>query len=144
SLPEALHQVTIVMSDRGIPDGYRHMHGFGSHTYSFISADNRRYWVKFHFKTQQGIRNLTDEQAAAIVANDRESSQRDLYEAIERMAFTRWTLYVQIMPEAEAATYRLPPCDLTTVGSKKDYPLTAVGYFEVNRNPDKSFQDVEQ
>src|SRR5690554_1070486 len=144
SLPEALHQVTIVMSDRGIPDGYRHMHGFGSHTYSFISADNRRYWVKFHFKTQQGIRNLTDEQAAAIVANDRESSQRDLYEAIERKDFPRWTMYVQIMPEAEAATYRFHPFDLTKVWSKKDYPLIEVGYFELNRNPDNYFQDVEQ
>ncbi|SFQ68020.1 catalase [Halopseudomonas formosensis] len=144
SLPEALHQVTIVMSDRGIPDGYRHMHGFGSHTYSFISADNRRYWVKFHFKTQQGIKNLTDEQAAAIVANDRESSQRDLYEAIERKDFPRWTMYVQIMPEAEAATYRFHPFDLTKVWSKKDYPLIEVGYFELNRNPDNYFQDVEQ
>ena len=144
SLPEALHQVTIVMSDRGIPDGYRHMHGFGSHTYSFISADNRRYWVKFHFKTQQGIKNLTDEQAAAIVANDRESSQRDLYEAIERKDFPRWTMYVQIMPEADAATYRFHPFDLTKVWSKKDYPLIEVGYMELNRNPDNYFQDVEQ
>src|SRR5690606_25103749 len=122
----------------------RHMHGFGSHTYSFISADNRRYWVKFHFKTQQGIKNLTDEQAAAIVANDRESSQRDLYEAIERKDFPRWTMYVQIMPEAEAATYRFHPFDLTKVWSKKDYPLIEVGYFELNRNPDNYFQDVEQ
>lgn len=144
SLPEALHQVTYLMGDRGIPDGYRHMHMFGSHTYSFISAANERYWVKFHFKTQQGIRNLTDEQAAAIVAGDRESSQRDLYEAIERKDFPRWTLYVQVMPEAEAGDYRFHPFDLTKIWSKKDYPLQEVGYVELNRNPDNYFQDVEQ
>src|SRR5690606_39027711 len=138
----ALHQVTIVMSDRGIPDGYRHMHGFGSHTYSFISADNRRYWVKFHFKTQQGIKNLTDEQAAAIVANTAGSSQRGRYEATERKDVPRCTMYVQIMPEAEAATYRYPPVDLTKGWSKKDYPLIEGGYFEPNRNPDNYVQDV--
>lgn len=143
-LPEALHQVTYVMGDRGIPASYRHMHGFGSHTYSFINAQNERYWVKFHFKTQQGIKNLTDAEAAAIVANDRESGQRDLYEAIERGDYPRWTLYVQIMPEADAATYRFHPFDLTKVWSKKDYPLIEVGYFELNRNPDNYFQDVEQ
>ena len=143
-LPEALHQITYVMGDRGIPAGYRHMHMFGSHTYSFISADNQRYWVKFHFKTQQGIKNLTDEEAAAIVANDRESSQRDLYDAIENGDFPRWTMYVQIMPEAEAATYRFHPFDLTKVWSKKDYPLIEVGYVELNRNPENYFQDVEQ
>lgn len=144
SLPEALHQVTYIMGDRGIPDGYRHMHLFGSHTYSFISADNQRFWVKFHFKTQQGIKNLTDQQAAAIIADDRESSQRDLYEAIEKGDFPRWTLYVQIMPETEAADYRFHPFDLTKVWSKKDYPLIEVGYIELNRNPDNYFQDVEQ
>lgn len=144
SLPEALHQVTYVMGDRGIPASYRHMHGFGSHTYSFISADNQRYWVKFHFKTQQGIKNLTDAEAAAIVAGDRESSQRDLFEAIERGEFPRWTMYVQVMPEAEAASYRFHPFDLTKVWSKKDYPLIEVGYYELNRNADNYFQDVEQ
>ncbi|MCQ4313766.1 catalase [Stutzerimonas sp. VN223-3] len=144
SLPEALHQITYVMGDRGIPASYRHMHGFGSHTYSFISADNQRYWVKFHFKTQQGIKNLTDAEAAAIVAGDRESSQRDLFEAIERGDFPRWTMYVQVMPEAEAASYRFHPFDLTKVWSKKDYPLIEVGYYELNRNADNYFQDVEQ
>lgn len=86
-LPEALHQVTIVMSDRGIPKSYRHMHGFGSHTYSLINANNERFWVKFHFRTQQGIKNLTDTEAAAVVAADRESSQRDLFDAIEKGDF---------------------------------------------------------
>ncbi|QIB50703.1 catalase [Pseudomonas sp. OIL-1] len=144
SLPEALHQVTYVMGDRGIPASYRHMHGFGSHTYSFISADNERYWVKFHFKTQQGIKNLTDEEAAALVAGDRESSQRDLYEAIERKDFPRWTMFVQIMPEMDAAKVPYHPFDLTKVWPKGDYPLIEVGYFELNRNPENYFQDVEQ
>ena len=125
-LPEALHQITIVMSDRGIPASYRHMHGFGSHTFSFINAKNERYWVKFHFKTQQGIKNLTDQEAAELVGKDRESSQRDLYEAIERGDFPRWTMYVQIMPEADAAKVPYHPFDLTKVWPKGDYPLIEV------------------
>lgn len=144
NLPEALHQITIVMSDRGIPDGYRHMHGFGSHTFSFVDAAGARSWVKFHFRTQQGIRNLTDEEAAAVIAGDRESAQRDLYEAIEAGNYPKWTLYVQIMPEADAATYRYHPFDLTKVWSKKDYPLLEVGELELNRNPDNYHADVEQ
>lgn len=143
-LPEALHQVTIVMSDRGIPASYRHMHGFGSHTFSFINAKNERYWVKFHFKTQQGIKNLTDQEAAELVGKDRESSQRDLYEAIERGDFPRWTMYVQIMPEADAVKVPYHPFDLTKVWPKGDYPLIEVGYFELNKNPENYFADVEQ
>jgi catalase len=99
SLPEALHQVTITMSERGIPLSYRHMDMFGSHTFSLINARNERYWVKFHFKTQQGIKNLTDAEAEAVVAKDRESHQRDLYQAIERKDFPRWKLFIQIMSE---------------------------------------------
>ncbi len=144
NLPEALHQVTIVMSDRGIPDGYRHMHGFGSHTYSFYNLAGERSWVKFHFRTQQGIKNLTDAEAAAVVAGDRESAQRDLYDAIERGEYPKWTMFIQIMPEAAAATYRFHPFDLTKVWSKKDYPLVEVGEFELNRNPENYFADVEQ
>lgn len=144
SLPEALHQVTIVMSDRGIPASYRHMHGFGSHTFSFINGDNERFWVKFHFETQQGIKNLTDEEAAQVVAQDRESSQRDLFEAIEGGDFPKWTLFVQIMPEAEAGSYGINPFDLTKVWPKGDYPLIEVGVMELNRNPDNYFAEVEQ
>ena len=144
SLPEALHQITIVMSDRGIPRGYRHMHGFGSHTYSFINAANERFWVKFHFVSQQGIENLSDAEAAAVVANDRESSQRDLLDAIDRNDFPRWKLCVQIMPEADATTYRFHPFDLTKVWSKKDYPLIEVGIVELNRNAPNYHADVEQ
>ena len=143
-LPEALHQVTIVMSDRGIPASYRHMHGFGSHTFSFINAANERYWVKFHFKTQQGIKNLTDQEAAELVGQDRESSQRDLYEAIEGGDFPRWTMYVQIMPEADAAKVPYHPFDLTKIWPKGDYPLIEVGEFELNKNPENYFADVEQ
>jgi len=143
-LPEALHQVTIVMSDRGIPASYRHMHGFASHTYSFWNAKGERFWVKLHFKTQQGIRNLTDAEAETLVGKDRESHQRDLYEAIERGEFPRWTMYIQVMPEADAEKYSLHPFDLTKVWYKGDYPLIEVGEFELNRNPENFFLDVEQ
>ncbi|NYT83757.1 catalase [Alcaligenaceae bacterium] len=143
-LPEALHQVTIVMSDRGIPAGFRNMHLFGSHTFSFISSDNQRYWVKFTFKTQQGIKNLTDAEACELVGRDRESSQRDLFEAIENKDFPRWTMYVQIMPEKDAATYHINPFDLTKVWPHGDYPLIEVGVLELNRNPENFFAEVEQ
>jgi catalase len=143
-LPEALHQVTVVMSDRGLPRSFRHMHGFGSHTFSFISAGNERFWVKFHFRTQQGIQNLTDAQAQELVGSDRESSHRDLYESIERKEFPRWTLSVQIMPEDEAGSYPINPFDLTKVWPKKDYPLIEVGVMELNRNVENYFAEVEQ
>ena len=123
SLPEALHQVTITMSDRGIPLSYRHMNGYGSHTFSFINAKNERFWVKFHFKTLQGIKTLTDQEAAAIIASDRESHQKDLFEAIERKDYPRWELSVQIMPEADAAKMPYNPFDLTKVWFKKDYQI---------------------
>jgi catalase len=144
SLPEALHQVTIVMSDRGIPLSYRHMHGFGSHTFSLINAKNKRYWVKFHLRTQQGVKNLSDEEAEAIVAKDRESHQRDLYESIEKKDFPRWTFYVQIMAEKDAAKYHFHPFDLTKVWLHKDYPMIEVGVLELNRNPENYFAEVEQ
>lgn len=142
--PESLHQVTILMSDRGLPQNYRQMHGFGSHTYSFINAAGERFWVKFHFKSQQGIANWTNEEAAKVVAGDRESAQRDLYENIEQGNFPRWKLQVQIMPEADAATYRINPFDLTKVWPHADYPLIDVGVLELNRNPDNYFAEVEQ
>ncbi|WP_409026369.1 catalase [Janthinobacterium sp. SUN098] len=144
SLPEALHQVTVVMSDRGLPRSFRHMHGFGSHTFSFLNAQNERFWVKFTFKTQQGIQNLTDAQAEELVGKDRESSHRDLYESIENKDFPRWTLYVQIMPEKEAGTYHLNPFDLSKVWPHGDYPLIEVGVLELNRNADNHFAEVEQ
>ena len=144
SLPEALHQVTIIMSDRGIPASYRHMHGFGSHTFSFINADNERYWVKFHFHTQQGIKNLTDEEAAKLVGMCRESHQRDLYESIEKGEYPKWTLFIQIMPEKEAMDCPYNPFDLSKVWFYGDYPLIEVGEFELNKNPENYFAEVEQ
>lgn len=143
-LPEAMHQITIVMSDRGIPASYRHMHGFGSHTYSFINANKERFWVKFHFVCQQGIKNLTDAEAEAAIGKDRETHQRDLYDAIEKGDFPKWKLCVQIMPETDAEKVPYHPFDLTKVWPKKDYPLIEVGVMELNRNPENYFADVEQ
>jgi catalase len=143
-LPEALHQVTYVMGDRGLPASYRHMHGFGSHTFSFVNDRNERQWVKFHFRTQQGIRNLTDEEAQDLVGRDRESSQRDLFDAIERGEFPRWTMFVQVMSEAQAMSHPVNPFDLTKTWPRRDYPLIEVGVLELNRNPDNVFAEVEQ
>jgi catalase len=143
-LPEALHQVTIVMSDRGIPRTYRHMHGFGSHTFSLIDANDKRTWVKFHFRTQQGIQNLSDAEAAALIGQDRETHGRDLFESIERGDFPRWTLFIQVMTDEEAKAFPVNPFDLTKVWPKADFPLIEVGFFELNRNPENFFAEVEQ
>ena len=143
-LPEALHQITITMSDRGIPASYRHMHMFGSHTFSLINAKNERFWVKLHLRTQQGIQNLSDTEAAALIGKDRESHQRDLYEAIERGEFPRWKLSIQVMPEKDAAKCPYNPFDLTKVWYHKDYPLIPVGMLELNKNPANYHADVEQ
>jgi len=142
--PESLHQVTILMSDRGLPQSYRHIDGFGSHTYSFINAANERHWVKFHFKTMQGIRNWTNAEAAQKIAHDRETHQRDLFEAIERGDFPRWKFFVQIMPESDVGKHWYNPFDLTKVWPHKDYPLIEVGVLELSRNPESYFAEVEQ
>ncbi|MFP9117519.1 catalase [Flavobacterium sp. RNTU_13] len=142
--PESLHQVLILMSDRGTPYGYRHMHGFGSHTFSFINNDNERFYVKFHFITAQGIKNFTDAEAAEMRSKDLDFSQRDLFENIQNGNFPKWHMKVQIMPEAESKTYHINPFDLTKVWPHADYPLIDVGVIELNRNPDNYFQDVEQ
>ena len=144
SLPEALLQVTIIMGDRGIPSSYRHMHGFSSHAYSLINAENKRVWVKFHFRSQQGIKNLTDQEAGKVVAGDRESHQRDLYEAIEKGKFPKWKMYIQVMTEEQANQMANNPFDLTKMWHKKDYPLIPVGEFELNQNPDNYFAQIEQ
>lgn len=144
SLPEALLQVTIIMGDRGLPSSYRHMHGFSSHAYSLINKNNERVWVKFHFRSQQGIRNLTDQEAEKVVGMDRESHQRDLYEAIEKGKFPKWKMYIQVMTEEEANSMKNNPFDLTKMWYKKDFPLIPVGEFELNKNPDNYFADVEQ
>jgi len=142
--PEALHQVTILMSDRGIPQNYRQQHGFGSHTFSFVNESGERFWVKFHFKSAQGVENYTDEQAAHVIAGDRESAQRDLIESIDRGDFPKWHFRIQVMPEADAATVAYNPFDITKVWPHKDYPLIDVGVIELNRNAGNYFADVEQ
>jgi catalase len=142
--PESLHQVTILMSDRGLPQGMRHQHGFGSHTFSFINARNERHWVKFHFKSLQGIRNWTNREAESIVATDRESAQRDLFDAIERRDFPKWRFAVQIMSEAEAEKTSYNPFDLTKVWPHAEFPLIDVGEIELNRNVENYFAEIEQ
>lgn len=142
--PESLHQVLILMSDRGTPFSYRNMHGFGSHTYSFVNARNEKFWVKFHFITQQGIRNFTNEEAADMKGKDPDHAQRDMVDAITKGYFPKWTLKVQIMPEKEARNYRWNPFDLSKVWLHKDYPLIEVGEMELNRIPENYFRDVEQ
>ncbi len=142
--PESLHQVTILMSDRGLPTDVRHINGYGSHTYSFWNNDGERFWVKFHFKTQQGHRHWSNAEAAAAVGQSRETTQEDLYGAIEKGDFPRWTLYVQVMPEADAGKHWYNPFDLTKVWPHGDYPLIEVGVLELNRNPDNYFAEIEQ
>tara|TARA_R110002096_G_scaffold263262_2_gene456843 strand:+ start:22085 stop:23518 length:1434 start_codon:yes stop_codon:yes gene_type:complete len=144
SLPEALHQVTIVMSDRGIPKTYRHMHGFGSHAFSMINANNARVWVKFHFECNQGIENLSNEEAGALIGQDRESHQKDLYESIENGDNPSWTLKIQIMTNEQAENSPFNPFDLTKIWPHGDYPKIEVGTMELNRNPENYFAEVEQ
>lgn len=142
--PESLHQVTVLMSERGLPKSLRHLNGYGSHTYSLINAQNERFWVKFHFKTMQGIQCFTNQEAEKIVATDREYSQRDLFGAIERGEFPKWRFQIQVMPEKDAETYRWNPFDITKVWPHKDYPMIDVGVLELNRNPENYFAEVEQ
>ncbi len=142
--PESLHQMTILFSDRGLPRGYRHVNGYGSHTYSFINDNNERFWVKFHFKTKQGVECVTGDEAAGIIGEDRESAQRDLFDAIERGDHPQWRFCIQVMPEKDAASTPYNPFDLTKVWPHEDYPLIDVGTLELNRNPENYFAEVEQ
>jgi catalase len=142
--PESLHQVMFLFSDRGTPYGYRNMHGFGSHTFSLINDKNERFWVKFHFKTLQGIKNFNNEEAVKMKGEDADHAQRDLVEAIDKGEFPRWAVKVQVMPEAEAKTYKWNPFDLTKTWSQKEYPLIDLGIMELNVVPKNYFADVEQ
>ena len=142
--PESLHQVTTLFSDRGIPATLRHMNGYSSHTYSLWNESGERFWVKWHFKTLQGNKTLSNDAAAVIAGKDLDFHRRDLHAAIERGDFPKWQVQVQIMPEAEAATYRIHPFDLTKVWPHRDYPLIDVGVMELNRNPGNYFAEVEQ
>ena len=142
--PESLHQVTVLMSDRGLPTDVRHINGYGSHTFSFINAKNERFWVKFHFKTRQGHRHWTNAEAAKVVGRTRESTQEDLFGSIAKGDFPKWNMQVQIMPETDADKTPYNPFDLTKVWPHKDYPMHDVGVFELNRNPDNYFAEIEQ
>ncbi|HTA81824.1 MAG TPA: catalase [Bacteroidia bacterium] len=142
--PESLHQVIILMSDRGTPFSYRNMHGFGSHTFSFINKDNEKVWVKFHFKTLQGIKNFNGKEASDMKATDPDHSQRDLVEAIERKDFPKWVMSIQVMIVEQAKTYKWNPFDVTKVWSHKEFPLIDVGIMELNEIPQNYFRDVEQ
>ncbi|WP_454020896.1 catalase [Azospirillum sp. Marseille-Q6669] len=142
--PETMHQLTILFSDRGTPRGYRHMDGFSSHTFSWINAAGERFWVKYHFKTRQGIQNFTAEQAVRMAGVDPDHATRDLFAAIRDGDFPAWTVSVQIMPEVEADAYRINPFDVTKVWPHADYPLVEVGELVLNRNPENFFAEVEQ
>ncbi len=142
--PEATHQFTWLFGDRGIPATLRNMDGFSSHTYQWINAQREVFWVKYHFKTDQGIKCLTTEEAQRIAGQDPDHHQRDLMKTIERGEFPSWTLKMQIMPAADAAGYRFNPFDLTKVWPYKDYPLIPVGKLVLNRNPENYFAEVEQ
>jgi catalase len=142
--PEATHQFVILFSDRGIPASFRCMDGFGSHTFQWVNAQGERSWVKFHFKTDQGIKCFTSEEASAAAGLDPQHCQNDLYAAIERKDFPSWTLQVQVMPDADAATYRVDPFDVTKVWSHRDYPLIPIGRLVLDRMPENFFAETEQ
>ncbi len=142
--PESLHQVTFLMSDRGTPRTYRHMNGYGSHTFMWINAQGEKFWVKYHFKTEQGIENFTDAEAKAQAAEDTDYHRRDLRTAIEMKEFPAWRLEMQIMPFTDAATYRFNPFDLTKVWPHSDYPPVTIGRLVLDRNPENFFAEIEQ
>jgi catalase len=142
--PEATHQVTTLFSDRGTPKSYRHMHGFGSHTFALFNAKDEKVWVKFHFKTLQGIQNFTREEAGRMCGADPDHATRDLFNAIEKKDFPKWRFCIQVMTEEQAKKHKDNPFDVTKVWSQKEYPLIEVGILELNRNPDNYFADVEQ
>ncbi|MGR9541929.1 catalase KatA [Priestia megaterium] len=142
--PESLHQVSILMSDRGIPATLRHMHGFSSHTFKWVNAEGDGVWVKYHFKTEQGVKNLSPDVAAKLAGENPDYHTEDLFNAIEKGDFPSWKLYVQIMPLEDADTYRFDPFDVTKVWSQKDYPLIEVGRMVLDRNPENYFAEVEQ
>ena len=142
--PEALHQVMFLYGDRGTPVTAANMNGYGSHTFSFWNAKGERHWVKFHFKTQQGIKNFSDADAAKMTGDNPDYSAQMLLESIKKGEFPKWTLFVQVMPEKDADTYKIHPFDLTKVWPHEDYPLQEVGVMELNRNPQNYFAEVEQ
>jgi catalase len=142
--PESIHQVTVLFSDRGTPYGYRHMNGYSSHTYMWYNKKGEHFWVQYHFKTDQGIKNFTRQEAREMAGKDADFATRDLHNAIEKGDFPSWTLRVQIMPPEDADKYRFDPFDITKVWPHKDYPLIEVGKMVLNKNPENYFVEVEQ
>ena len=142
--PESAHQVTYVMGQRGLPATWRNMNGYGSHTYMWINAEGAKFWVKYHFHTQQGMKFLSNAEAAKLAGDNADYHRQDLFEAIARGEFPRWTVSVQIMPYADAKDYRFNPFDLTKVWPHADYPVIKVGHFTLNRNPENFFAQIEQ
>ncbi|MBL7129060.1 MAG: catalase [Ignavibacteria bacterium] len=142
--PESLHQVMILFSDRGTPDGYRRMNGYGSHTFSMINKKNKRVWVKYHFKTVQGNKTLTGAQAEELKGKDPDYAQRDLVEAITKKDFPKWALKIQVMTDEQSKKFRWNPFDVTKVWPHNEYPLIDVGVMELNEIPANYFADVEQ
>ncbi|WP_321841963.1 catalase [Paraburkholderia bannensis] len=142
--PESAHQVTYLMGERGLPKTWRHMNGYGSHTYMWVNAQGEKFWVKYHFHTNQGMEFFTNAEAEAMAGRDADFHRRDLFDSIKRGEFPVWTLSVQVMPYAEAKQYRFNPFDLTKTWSHKDYPLIKVGTMTLNRNPENFFAQIEQ
>lgn len=142
--PETAHQVAYLMGERGLPRSWRHMNGYGSHTYMWINANGERFWIKYHFHTQQGMAFFNSAEAAEMAGADADFHRRDLFDAIRRGEHPRWTLSVQVMPYAEAGHYRFNPFDLTKTWSHRDYPLIRVGTMTLDRNPDNYFAQIEQ
>lgn len=142
--PESTHMVTVLFSDRGIPRNYRQMHGFGSHTFKWVNADGKACWVKYHFKTETGIANLTAKESAEIGSHDPDYATRDLFEHIKGGGIAAWKAFVQIMPFEDAASYRYDPFDVTKVWRYKDYPLIPIGRLVLNKNPENFFAEIEQ
>ena len=142
--PESAHQVTYLMGDRGLPRSWRHMNGYSSHTYMWINAQGERFWVKYHFHTQQGVKGLTAEAAKTITGKDADFHRRDLFEAIEGSDFPQWRLSMQIMPYEQARDYRYNPFDLTKIWPHSDYPLIPVGTMTLNKNPENFFAEIDQ
>lgn len=142
--PESAHQVTYLMGDRGLPTNWREMNGYSSHTYAWINAQGERFWVKYHFLSQQGVHCMSNEEAARIAGEDADYHRRDLFDAIERGEHPKWDLYVQVMPYEDAKNYRFNPFDLTKVWSLKDYPRIKVGTMTLNENPENFFAEIEQ
>ena len=142
--PESAHQVSYLMGDRGLPKTWRHMNGYSSHTYLWVNEAGEKFWVKYHFLTEQGLEFLTNEEADELAGTDGDFHRRDLFESIQNGDFPSWKLEVQVMPYEDAKTYRFNPFDLTKTWSKKDYPLHKVGRFTLNENPTNHFAEIEQ